>query len=81
MRSIDIHAHLTPQAFWKGTENGGVWNTITSEQDSRGRQIMVVGLPSGRSTSKRQDTWMRSAICRVTVLTTSKRVASAKSPW
>ena len=43
MRSIDIHAHLTPQAFWKGTENGGVWNTITREQDSRGRQIMVVG--------------------------------------
>jgi predicted TIM-barrel fold metal-dependent hydrolase len=21
MRSIDIHAHLTPQCFWKATEN------------------------------------------------------------
>lgn len=26
MRSIDIHAHLIPQCFWKATEGGGDWH-------------------------------------------------------
>ena len=43
MRSIDIHAHLTPQCFWKATENGGDWHSLRREQDSRGREIAVVG--------------------------------------
>ena len=29
MRSIDVHAHLTPQCFWRAAENGGNWHTMT----------------------------------------------------
>ena len=43
MRSIDIHAHLTPQCFWRATQNGGDWHTVKRDQDSRGREIAVVG--------------------------------------
>jgi len=43
MRSIDIHAHLTPQCFWKATENGGDWHSITRERDERGQEIAIVG--------------------------------------
>jgi aminocarboxymuconate-semialdehyde decarboxylase len=43
MRSIDIHAHLTPQCFWRATEGGGNWHTLRREQDARGRQIALVG--------------------------------------
>jgi len=43
MRSIDIHAHLTPQCFWRATENGGDWHTLRREQDARGRQYAVIG--------------------------------------
>ena len=48
MRSIDIHAHLTPQCFWKATEGGGDWHTLRLEQDARGRHYAVVG---GRNSS------------------------------
>ena len=48
MRSIDIHAHLTPQCFWKATENGGDWHTLKRDQDSRGREIAVVGNQRGQ---------------------------------
>ena len=41
MRSIDIHAHLTPQCFWRATETGGDWHTLRREQDAWGRQILV----------------------------------------
>jgi aminocarboxymuconate-semialdehyde decarboxylase len=43
MRSIDIHAHLTPQCFWRATEGGSTWHTLRREQDTRGRQYAVVG--------------------------------------
>ena len=43
MRSIDIHAHITPQCFWKATEDGGSWHTLKREQDARGRQYPVIG--------------------------------------
>ena len=43
MRSIDIHAHLTPQSFWRATENGGAWHTLRREQDARGQEIALVG--------------------------------------
>ncbi len=43
MRSIDIHAHLTPQCFWKATDNGGDWHSITRERDERGQEIAIVG--------------------------------------
>ena len=36
MRSIDIHAHLTPQCFWHATEDGGDWHTLTT---GTGRQM------------------------------------------
>ena len=43
MRSIDIHAHLTPQCFWRATAHGGEWHTLRREQDARGREYAVVG--------------------------------------
>jgi aminocarboxymuconate-semialdehyde decarboxylase len=43
MRSIDIHAHLTPQCFWRATENGGDWYTIRREKDARGAEVALVG--------------------------------------
>jgi hypothetical protein len=43
MRSIDIHAHITPQCFWKATEGGHDWHTLRREQDARGREFAVVG--------------------------------------
>jgi aminocarboxymuconate-semialdehyde decarboxylase len=43
MRSIDIHAHLTPQCFWRATENGGDWHTIRRERDARGTEVALVG--------------------------------------
>ena len=48
MRSIDIHAHLTPQCFWKATEGGGNWHTLRREQDARGRQLAVIGGSRGQ---------------------------------
>ena len=41
MRSIDIHAHITPQCFWKATEGGRDWHTLRREQDARGREFAV----------------------------------------
>ncbi len=43
MRSIDIHAHLTPQCFWRATQGGGQWHTLTREQDARGREVLIAG--------------------------------------
>jgi aminocarboxymuconate-semialdehyde decarboxylase len=43
MRSIDIHAHLTPQCFWRATENGGDWHTVRREKDARGGEVALVG--------------------------------------
>jgi aminocarboxymuconate-semialdehyde decarboxylase len=43
MRSIDVHAHLTPQCFWKATENGGDWHTIRRERDVQGAEVAIVG--------------------------------------
>ncbi|HET9491439.1 MAG TPA: amidohydrolase family protein [Methylomirabilota bacterium] len=43
MRSIDIHAHLTPQCFWRATENGGDWHSIRREKDARGTEVALVG--------------------------------------
>ena len=43
MRSIDVHAHLTPQRFWKATESGGSWHTIKRERDARGQERAIVG--------------------------------------
>ena len=43
MRSIDIHAHLTPQRFWRATEERGDWHGLKRERDARGREILVAG--------------------------------------
>ena len=43
MRSIDVHAHLTPQCFWRATEGGGAWHSITRERSVQGGEVAVVG--------------------------------------
>ncbi len=43
MRSIDIHAHVTPQCFWQATEKGGTWHSIKREKDARGQEVAIVG--------------------------------------
>jgi aminocarboxymuconate-semialdehyde decarboxylase len=43
MGSIDTHAHITPQCFWKATEGGRDWHTLRREQDARGWEFAVVG--------------------------------------
>ena len=43
MRSIDFHAHLTPQRFWRATEADGDWHGLKRERDGRGREILVAG--------------------------------------
>jgi aminocarboxymuconate-semialdehyde decarboxylase len=43
MRSIDVHAHLTPQCFWQATEKGSDWHTLRREKDERGQEIAIVG--------------------------------------
>ena len=41
MRSIDVHAHLTPQRFWRATEYGGDWHGIRRERSELGRPILI----------------------------------------
>lgn len=43
MRSIDVHAHLTPQCFWRATESGGDWHSLRREKDAQGGEVAVVG--------------------------------------
>lgn len=43
MRSIDIHAHLTPQCFWRATEGSNDWHGLRREQDAQGQEYAVVG--------------------------------------
>jgi hypothetical protein len=43
MRSIHIHAHLTPQCFWRATEDGGGWHTLRREKNARGQECAMVG--------------------------------------
>ena len=52
MRAIDIHAHLTPQCFWRATEDGGDWHTITRERDAHGHEYVVVGGQRGQISSR-----------------------------
>ena len=68
MRSIDVHAHLTPQCFWRATENGGDWHTLKRETDARGMEYALVGgrrqaLPRGPSGHRKSasPTWTPSA--------------------
>ena len=55
MRSIDIHAHLTPQCFWRATEDGGDWHTLRREQNAMGRPVLVSG--SGRGQLPPKASW------------------------
>jgi aminocarboxymuconate-semialdehyde decarboxylase len=43
MRSIDIHAHVTPQCFWRATENGGDWHSLKREKDAQGGEWALAG--------------------------------------
>ena len=47
MRSIDIHAHITPQCFWRGTRDGGSWHGLRRESDGRGHELLVSGQERG----------------------------------
>src|SRR3979409_1403944 len=42
MRSIDIHAHLTPQCFWHATENGGNAHPHKRGTEAGGQAIAVI---------------------------------------
>ena len=54
MRSIDIHAHITPQCFWRATEGKGDWHTLRREQDARGREYARGGQgPPGTAAKSR----------------------------
>ena len=55
MRSIDVHAHLTPQCFWQATGKGGDWHTLRREKDERGQEIAIVG--SGRQVLPPRAKW------------------------
>lgn len=48
MRSIDFHAHLTPQAFWRATADSGDWHSLRRERDARGREILISGSQRGQ---------------------------------
>lgn len=43
MRSIDVHAHLTPQCFWQATEKRGDWHSVKREKDERGQECAIIG--------------------------------------
>ncbi|MFH1141243.1 MAG: amidohydrolase family protein [Chloroflexota bacterium] len=43
MRSIDIHAHHTPQRFFRAADSGKDWHGIRLERDARGREFGVSG--------------------------------------
>ena len=69
MRSIDVHAHLTPQCFWQATENGGDWHTLRRETDARGHGSTPSSAAAGRRCRRApggrrrsaSPTWTRSA--------------------
>ena len=48
MRSIDVHAHVTPQCYWRATEGGGEWPGMRREQNARGREVMISGSSRGQ---------------------------------
>jgi len=48
MRSIDVHAHVTPQCYWRATQSGGEWHGMRREQDARGREVMISGNSRGQ---------------------------------
>ncbi|MFH1141244.1 MAG: amidohydrolase family protein [Chloroflexota bacterium] len=41
MRSIDIHAHLTPQCLWKAVAAGKDWYGASYEKDKKGEEYLV----------------------------------------
>ena len=55
MRSIDVHAHVTPQCYWRATQGGGEWHGLRREQDDRGREVMISG--SGRGQLPPRSSW------------------------
>ena len=48
MRSIDIHAHITPQCFWRATSDGGSWHGLRRERDGQGQELLVSGQERGQ---------------------------------
>ena len=57
MRTIDIHAHLTPQCFWHATEDGGDWHGIRRERNAMGRPILISGNGAGLGQLPPKSSW------------------------
>ena len=45
MRSIDVHAHMSPQALWKAMETGGDWYGVSYQTGEQGEQQARQGRP------------------------------------
>ena len=43
MRSVDIHAHTTPQALFAAVDSGSDWHTINLERNAKGQEMLVIG--------------------------------------
>ncbi len=43
MRSIDIHAHVTPQCLFRVVDSGESWHGIRLERDAQGQEVLLVG--------------------------------------
>ena len=43
MRTIDVHAHLTPKCFFDAVDSSGNWHGIRIERDAEGQEILVSG--------------------------------------
>lgn len=77
MRSIDIHAHLTPQSFWHAVDAGKEWHSIRLERNAQGLEWHVAGshrqrlTPKGRWTPEQRLADMDSLGVDVQVVSTS----------
>jgi len=43
MRTIDIHAHMAPEALWTAVDSGSDWFGVRSERDGQGLEWLVLG--------------------------------------
>ena len=48
MRSIDVHAHVTPQCFFRAADSGESWHGVRLEKDAQGQELLVSGAQRSR---------------------------------
>ena len=76
MRSIDVHAHITPQVLFRAVDSGADWHTIRLEKNRQGHETVVAGPqraqvhPKSRFTPELRITDMDSLGVDVQVLST-----------